>query len=305
MFRNRILLSILIVFFVIAPVKPTRVLRDVPSHHASFSVEYGSEVTAFKVNGLFVMPNEKIQFKIQNELKSKQDWTAPATPGDYQIKVTDPVSKDFILFNAFVMVPATEVKNGVLNGYKIGTYPEKQLNGLSIYEAPQGFIEVTEKNKDIRVSPHFTLGQFLCKQTGSYPKYVVLKERLLLKLELLWEEVNAKGHKCDTLHVMSGYRTPYYNKSIGNVAYSRHMWGDASDVFIDDQPQDFYMDDLNNDGHHDHQDGIIFHEILSNFDEKPEFQRFVGGLGYYKSNSRRGPFVHVDTRGLKKRWGHP
>ena len=60
--------------------------------------------------------------------------------------------------------------------------------------------------REVRLSPHFTLGQFVCKQAGGYPKYVVLRERLLLKLERLLEAVNAKGHAAETFHVMSGYR---------------------------------------------------------------------------------------------------
>jgi len=98
------------------------------------------------------------------------------------------------------------------------------------------------------VSPHFKLGQFLCKQPGGFPKYLVLDEILVLKLELILEELNRRGHAADTLHIMSGYRTPYYNKAIGNVDYRRHLWGKAADIFIDAAPADDMMDDLNRDG---------------------------------------------------------
>lgn len=35
---------------------------------------------------------------------------------------------------------------------------------------------------------------------------------------------------------MSGYRTPYHNVPVlGNSAYSRHRWGGAANVFVDER----------------------------------------------------------------------
>ena len=85
-------------------------------------------------------------------------------PGTYTLTVDGPGKKDTIVVHAFVMVPATAVKNGMLNGYRIGAYPAKPLNGNPIYLPPPGFIEVTKENQDTKVSPHFMLKQFLCKE---------------------------------------------------------------------------------------------------------------------------------------------
>jgi hypothetical protein len=51
--------------------------------------------------------------------------------------------------------------------------------------------------------------------------------------EVLWN-----GHNVDGLTIMSGYRTPFYNRAIGNVPNSRHVFGGAADFYIDDKPQD-------------------------------------------------------------------
>ena len=99
-------------------------------------------------------------------------------------------------------------------------------------------MEVTRENASTWISPHFQLGQFVCKAGGGYPKYIVLKEKLILKLERIIEEMNLNGTGCKTLHIMSGYRTPWYNAKIGNVAYSRHIYGDAADIYIDSRPED-------------------------------------------------------------------
>jgi uncharacterized protein YcbK (DUF882 family) len=83
-----------------------------------------------------------------------------------------------------------------------------------------------------------------------------------LKLELILEKVNEKGYICETLHVMSGYRTPYYNKAIANVKYSRHVYGGAADIFIDEKPKDGMMDDLNKGGKIDYHDAAIIYNIV-------------------------------------------
>ena len=89
----------------------------------------------------------------------------------------------------------------------------------------------------------------------------MLKERLPLKLEAVLERVNALGFKVDTLHVMSAYRTPFYNHAIGDVKYSMHQWGSAADIYVDPQKND-RMDDLNRDGRVDIQDSKFLYDEI-------------------------------------------
>jgi len=210
---------------------------------------------------------------------------------------------DSITLNVFVMVPYNQLKGEYLGGYRIGKYPAIPYKQLPIYKPPKGFIEVTKENEETLVSPHFKLKQFLCKQESDYPKYIVLRERLLLKLELILEKVNEKGYRCDTFNILSGYRTPYYNRKIGNVKYSRHVYGGAADIFIDEDPKDDVMDDLNQDGKIDYRDAGIIYDIIDGMYGRPWYVRFLGGLGRYKKTEKHGPFVHVDARGFRARWG--
>lgn len=223
-------------------------------------------------------------------------WTAPSVPGFYPIRVVAAGQRDSVTIQAFVLVPYSRLQEGrgYVNGYRIGQYPSRVLRGRSIYRAPAGFVEVTRENENVLVSPHFRLKQFLCKQPGGYPKYVVLDERLLQKLEYLLELANASGYPASTFHIMSGYRTPAYNHSLGNVPYSRHTWGAAADVFIDEN-HDSRMDDLNGDGRSDVRDAEA---LLAVFDT-PEDR---GGLGKYPPTAAHGPFVHVDVRDRRARW---
>ena len=160
---------------------------------------------------------------------------------------------------------------------------------------------MTADNVDTRLSEHFTLRQFLCKQASGYPKYVVIKESLLVLLEGLVQEVQQAGYPIDTFDVISGYRTPYYNKSIGNVANSRHVYGDAMDFFVD-LDGDGAMDDLNGDGENNRADVDVLFRIVDNYKRQPQNALLVGGGGRYYKAAHHGGFVHVDARGFRARW---
>jgi hypothetical protein len=228
-------------------------------------------------------------------------WEAPPEPGVTALRLEREGGSETISLNVFVLHPFERVRSGVLNGYRIGEYAETPLRGDSIYLPPPGFIEVTESNADLLVSPHFTIGQFLCKQPGE-PRYLALSRYLVAKLEEILARTNAAGFPAQSLHIMSGFRTPWYNLSIGNrTVYSRHLWGGAADVFLDTDG-DGTMDDLNGDGRSTIEDARILYEIAEGVDRSTNPGTRPGGLGAYRRNSVRGPFIHVDARGRSARW---
>ncbi len=231
--------------------------------------------------------------------RDKWRYRAPATSGDYVVQINS--STKSARLNVFVMVPFSEIKDEYLHGYRIGAYPDKPLRGQKAYANPTGFIKVTSSNQDVFLSPHFQLKQFLCKQESAYPKFVVLHERLLLALEFILQRVQAEGYKINTFGFISGYRTPYYNATIENTPNSRHVYGDAADIFIDAN-NDGKMDDLNRDGLINERDVQVMYDLIDALSEDAEFQPFLGGLGFYKRTSAHEGFVHVDTRGVKVEW---
>ncbi|MBU2487897.1 MAG: hypothetical protein KKA60_00750, partial [Proteobacteria bacterium] len=177
-------------------------------------------------------------------------------------------------------------------------------NKPPIHDPPRGFVEVNEAVLNAAVSPHFTLGNFLCKANQcSTSRYMVLRERLLLKLERVLEEMNARGHRASTFQIMSGYRTPEYNSGLGNARYSRHQYGGAADIYVDENPADGVMDDLNGDGVSDLGDAAVLYGIVDSLDGEDGNGDLVGGLARYPENEFHGPFVHVDVRGHRARWG--
>ena len=281
--------------------------------------QYQDEISPLQVRALTVLPGKTVTIEVAvpdpaagYEVKQaggrlaplgtgRWEWTSPSTPGLYPITVVAPDGGEAVTLQAFVIVPYDRLRGELLNGYRIGRYPEKPLRGLARYRPPPGFVEVTRENEDVLVSPHFHLRQFLCKQPADSLRYVVLNERLLLALELALERVNEAGYRTTTFHVMSGYRTPAYNGSIGNVSYSMHQWGAAADIFIDENG-DGVMDDLNRDGRIDIRDAEVLYRLIDDASARPKTRGLIGGLGKYASTASHGPFVHVDVRDGKGRW---
>lgn len=287
---------------------------------SNFNIVYNNNnMISHTIHSIFVLPDEEIKLDIyepdnktnydisykgfEMKTKRKNGWTlkAPTEVGNYKITVSNSKNKQFINLNVFVLYPYEKLKGEYINGYKIGEYPVIPERRKDNYKLPKGFIEITRENEDMYLTPHFQLKQFACKQGGNYPKYIVLKDDLLNKLEYLLDEVNKRGINADTFHVLSGYRTPYYNQAIGNVKFSRHVFGDAADIYIDTN-KDGYMDDLNRDGKIDKRDANILANTVNELYNRAEYADYIGGLGSYRKTSTHSPFIHVDTRGNKARW---
>jgi Peptidase M15 len=206
---------------------------------------------------------------------------------------------DSVDLTALVLHPAGTVRDGVLSGYKIGRYQTMPLRGNPVYLPPKGFVEVTDGDRGVLVSPHFTLGQFVCKEPGE-PQYMAFSSALLDKLEAIVDVVASKGWSPESVVIMSGFRTPEYNTAIGNhTIYSRHLWGDAADIYLD-RDGNGVMDDLNGDGRSDVRDARL---LALWIDQAVRTVPLIpGGLAAYTPTAAHGPFVHVDARGFRARW---
>jgi hypothetical protein len=207
---------------------------------------------------------------------------------------------------AFITLHPFAEKHGTsLGSYRLGFWPaEKHAVKSDAYENPDGFIEVTPANEDLQVSEHFRLRDFLTHdQPNVWPKYLVLNDKLVDKLELVVQELQREGVAVQHMSVMSGFRTPWYNAHGGSTAgraeQSRHMYGDASDVFVDNGKG--RMVDLNHDGRVNWRDAKVIADAAERVGlEHPEL---MGGEAVYSSTRGHGPFAHIDVRGTSAHWG--
>ncbi|HEX2203813.1 MAG TPA: hypothetical protein VHG91_10970 [Longimicrobium sp.] len=230
---------------------------------------------------------------------------APASSGVYRLQLNAAGwSQEVGELSVITRVPFSEKRGGYLNGYRIGSWTTERSGRSDQYAPPAGFIEVTPANQDLPVSTHFRLRNFLTKdQFAVWPKYLALDLRLIDKLELVMQELNAMGVRAEHMAVMSGFRTPAYNiqgvGEGGRALLSRHTYGDASDVWVDND-RDGYMDDLNGDGRRDTGDAQVMLRAVDRVERR--FPELTGGAGVYRDNGAHGPFIHIDARGTRSRW---
>lgn len=240
---------------------------------------------------------------------------ARGSSGKLRVKTVLPNEVDDALksisdFAQVVLTPFGAKDRGRVGLYYIGNWPaERGARGPAKapsdrYANPRGFIQVTPENQDTKVSEHFRLRDFLTHdQPNVWPKYLVLEMRNVDKLELVLEDLEKRGVDPVGVTVMSGFRTPQYNAGGGNTGgragLSRHMYGDAADIYIDND-KNGSMDDLNHDGRVDAGDARFILESVDRVErEHPEL---IGGAGVYVSCCGHGPFIHIDTRGYRARW---
>ncbi len=214
-----------------------------------------------------------------------------------------PRGTDSVPFALIVLRPFGSKRGDVLNGYRLGRWPAERWIMARNYFNPDGFVEVTPKNVGLRLSDHFTLGDFVTHdQRNTWPKYVVLEEKLIDKLELVLADLASHGIPTGHVVVLSGFRAPYYNdRGVGEgmARASRHQFGDAADLIIDDDGNG-RMDDLNRDGVVDLRDIAAIIAAIARVEKAhPDL---VGGLGTYQATGPSGPFAHIDVRGTSARW---
>ncbi|MGH7637547.1 MAG: hypothetical protein ACREOK_07835 [Gemmatimonadaceae bacterium] len=215
-------------------------------------------------------------------------------------------------FTQIVLTPFNQKQRGRVGGYMLGSWPGESTRGrvgpsrapADRYANPRGFIQVTQQNQNMNISQHFQLRHFLTKnQPNVWPKYLALETRLIDKLELVLADLRSRGVNTAGVTVMSGFRTPSYNAGGGNTGgradLSRHMYGDAADVYIDND-RDGNMDDLNGDGRVNIGDARFMEDAVNRVERAhPEL---IGGAGVYVACCGHGPFIHIDTRGYRARW---
>jgi uncharacterized protein YcbK (DUF882 family) len=239
-----------------------------------------------------------------SEPKAPGVWNVALAIGNAIRPVTD--------FSVIAELPFSAKRSGRIGLYYIGNWPAERGRKKSTpskapataYANPSGFIQVTADNADTHVSEHFKLRDFLTHdQPNVWPKYLVLQMKLVDKLELILEDLSAHGVDVSGVKVMSGFRTPQYNATGGNpqgrAALSRHMYGDASDIYIDSN-HDGVMDDLDHDGRITMNDAKVIEAAVDRVEAAhPEL---IGGAGIYPAGPGHGPFIHIDTRGYHARW---
>lgn len=86
-------------------------------------------------------------------------------------------------------------------------------------------VSIKKLGRDYKISPHFKLSEFACKDGSDT---VLYSTELFEKLE----ELRAWIDGTVTIGINSGFRTASYNKKIGGASGSQHTQGTAADIVV-------------------------------------------------------------------------
>lgn len=218
---------------------------------------------------------------------------APDAPGFYSLQLTLDGERRIVQEPPLaVLVPRSEKKGSVLNGYQMGFYRGDRAR-RSDPEAPVGFVKIDTSDLDLPVSAHLRLADFLTRdQQNTWPRYAAVDPRLVDKLELVLSEIatwtGSRDEDPVPFDIHSSFRTPQHNRLVRSAARdSRHQLGDAIDVAVD----------ANRDGRVNSVDAKLVSMAVDIVERShPDL---VGGLGIY---ARNNSYIHIDARGIKVRW---
>ncbi len=100
-------------------------------------------------------------------------------------------------------------------------YPEP-LEGSPQYRKPVRFVDLSQVNESTKLAPNFALGEFMSATKGRYGLY---QPHAVERIQALRDRVGAP------VNVNSGYRNVSYNAGVGGATWSRHIYGDALDMW--------------------------------------------------------------------------
>ena len=123
------------------------------------------------------------------------------------------------------------------------------------------------KDKNIKLSEHFSVWEFRCKDGTDK---ILINTELIKVLEKLRAYLN-----CKSITINSGYRTPSYCVKIGSFKNSQHTKGNAADIKCQKQNGSYYSSN----------------EVCCALEDLGH----IGGIGKINNVSA----VHVDVRGYK------
>jgi len=123
----------------------------------------------------------------------------------------------------------------------------------------------------MKLEDNFSLWEFECRDGTSIPdEYMENVKKLAENLQIIRNKIN------QPMIIISGYRSPDYNKKIGGAKRSQHMLAKAADIIVSGM------------------DTRELKEIITDLINKGELH--PGGVGLYST------FVHYDIRGTNARW---
>ncbi|MBT4137406.1 MAG: hypothetical protein HOE48_05790 [Candidatus Latescibacteria bacterium] len=123
------------------------------------------------------------------------------------------------------------------NGELSNTYPTPQSNPfgashVSYYERVAYFINLNQVSASERLSDNFRLSEFVNPTVQRGGTHAYVDAEIAQHIQLVRSGLGR------ALVLSSSFRSPEHNRSVGGATFSRHIYGDAVDVDVDQSRSD-------------------------------------------------------------------
>jgi len=182
---------------------------------------------------------------------------------------------------------------------------EKVKGNPASYAPPRLFLRMTPETEGLAVWPGVRLRDLVIptESTGErHTQLVPVNYPMWRAIGTVRRALEEQGIPGDALKLLSVFRTPPYNRSVGSGAYGRHVYGDAFDFYVD-STGDGMMDNLTGTGRPGDRSDALW--LVGLIEELQGAGRLPpGGVGAYTyAGGPRRAAVHVDLRGHRATWG--
>lgn len=273
----------------------------------------------------------KIPYGTPVSLKENQlEWVVPTGPGHYEVvceierhntlrwtlgeaseKSRElPPLRASMTFHILVPFELDPEGRGVIEGYPIGVYPRETAENVKAviaahrnrYRPPRWFVAVTPETRDLHVSEHFRLGDFVPSAAEDVTAYFPYNANLCRALEAMLVDLRKSGVTAPRLRIVRGFVSPYdaerlRRQGIRLLRWNRYQYGDAALIIVD-RDGDSKMDDLDGDGMVDMRDAEVLSRVVSGVQRRLGLSGWIGIYGQRSDKTLpETPMVGFDLRG--------
>ncbi len=243
--------------------------------------------------------------------------TAPDAPGSYYISLALDAGGLRRETEICVLVPykasGKKAGRGIdlhVDNHNVGNYRLPANSGNvkvrenpDSYQPPVWWLRITPMNRNFELVPGFAAGDLVIpsEDTGlPHSDLAPVCYPMWKAVHTLRTALAARGIPAHSLRIISCFRAPPYNRSVGSNAYGRHIYGDAFDFYITPDGGEKAAD-LNRDGKLDRLDAFIVVGIIEDLQDDGKIP--MGGIGIYHTVAGDHEVtMHLDMRGHRATW---
>jgi hypothetical protein len=268
--------------------------------------------------------------KVQRFGENQIEWLAPTRPGHYPIECEIesqgklsyaagdaegrsrelPAVRASTTFHFLVPYEFDAEGQGVIEGSPIGVYPNENAKEVKAviadhrdrYRAPRWFVAVTSATRELFVSDHFRLREFVPSAPKDATTFFPYNANLCRALEAVVADLKTSETAEPHLRILRGFVSPYEAERLRRagarlLTWNRYQYGDGVLVVANDNASE-KMGDLNRDGKVDVRDAEKLARVINGVQKR---LGLPGWSGVYAERPDKTlpetPMVGFDVRG--------